>query len=304
MITSFLAAMRRLSVLPLGERPAEPEGQEGDAVALYPLAGLAVGAVPALALVACRLIGLRPPLPEALAVSALALVTGMRHLGELGRTTEAMLSPRPALGALEAMREARLGAAGTSAVVLVLLVKYAALAALRGELGESTVGLVLALLLVGCLGRWAAVVLATYSEYARPEGGGDEAVFATAGSREVRWGLAFAAAAVVALGILGFQTVGVFRALLTGALALAAVSVFAWLAAVYFSRRFGGATGECMGAVIEVAEALVLVMVCLLPATGADGGWSRAPAEACRAAVERKAPRRAGNPARVRPKGY
>jgi len=78
-----------------------------------------------------------------------------------------MLSPRPALGALEVMREPRVGAAGASAVVLVLLVKYAALAALRGELGESTVGLVLALLLVGCLGRWAAVVLAAYSEYAR-----------------------------------------------------------------------------------------------------------------------------------------
>jgi adenosylcobinamide-GDP ribazoletransferase len=266
MIGSFFLALRRLSVLPLGERPPEAAGRESEELVLFPLAGLAVGVLPALVLVVLGAVGLGAPLPEALAVATLAAVTGLAHLGELGRTAEAMVSGRPALGALEVMRDVRVGASGAAAVTLVLLGKFAALVSLRGEMPRSalgsTVGLVIAVLLAACIARWSAVMVASYSEYARPEGGSDEALIASASGREVPWALILTGGATLVLSLLGIGTLGIWR----GLLALAGCSLFAWFAASYFSRRFGGATSECMGAVIEIAEVLALVLMCLLPA--------------------------------------
>jgi cobalamin synthase len=279
MFSSFLAALRRLSIYPLGERSPEGiEGRESEVLALYPLAGLAVGAAPALVLIVAGLLGLQSPLAEMLAVAALAAVTGFRHLGELGRTVEGAISDRPALGALELMRDPRAGAAGAAAGTLVILAKFAALSALRVELAGSrsdlsgsTVGLVIAVLLAGCVARWAAVMLACESEYARPEGGEDEGLISRTGGRESRWALAFTVAAVVVLIAVGFRSLGFLRIVA----ALAGVSLMAWLAALYCARRFGGATGECMGAVIELAEVLALVLMSVLPA--ADRGFDLFP---------------------------
>jgi len=263
MLSSFFGALRRLSVLPLGERLPESAGRENEELALFPVAGLAVGAVPALCLVLCGLLGISSPLPEALAVAALAAVTGLRHLGELGRTGEAVFSGKPALGALEVMREKRVGAAGTALVVLVLLGKYSALVALRAEMTGSTLGLVLAVLLMTCIARWCALVLASYSEYARPEGGADESLIASAGRREVWWALMVTVVSVLALGLLALGTpLGFMR----GVLALAGCSLLAWFASIYFSGRFGGVTGECLGALVEITEVLALVLMCILPA--------------------------------------
>ncbi len=260
MISSFFYALRRLSVLPIGERSSLSEGREGDALAFFPVAGLAVALFPAAMLVLAGRVFMSP-LPEALAVAALAAVTGAVHLSGLGRTTEAVLSGKPPLGALEVMREARSGMRGTAAVTLLLLVKFAALAALGAELGGSAAGPVLGLILAVCLARWAAVVLAVRSDYARPEGGGDEALIVRAGRRELRWSLAPVVVAVLALGLL-MGALGLWRAML----AMAGCALFAWAAALCFSRRLGGVTGECLGAVIEISEVLALVLMCLLPA--------------------------------------
>ena len=263
MLGSFFSALRQLSALPLGDRPRAAEGREGEVVAFFPAAGLVLGVIPAVVLVLTdRVLNLSAPLPQALAVAALAIATGAMHLADLGRTMEALASGRPALGALEVMRARGTGARGTVAVVLVLLAKFSAVVALSAELAGSVVGLLLGILLATTLARWAAVVFATYSDYARPEGGPDEPFISYTGGRELRWALAMVIAAVVTLGLLGIGTIGLLRAIL----ALAGCSIFAWLAAVYSGRRFGGATGECMGTVIELAEVLALVMMCALPA--------------------------------------
>lgn len=309
MISSFFYALRRLSVLPVGERPPPPEGREGDAVALFPVAGLAVALFPAAVLVLAGLIFV-PPLPEALAVAALAAVTGAVHLAGLGRTVEAVLSGKPPLGALEVMREARAGAWGAAVVTLLLLVKFSALAALGAELGGSAAGQVLGLVLAVCLARWAAVVLAVRSDYARPEGGEDEALIAYAGGRELNWSLAPVVVVVLVLGTLMSWPVGLWRAIL----AMAGCALLAWGAALYFSRRLGGATGECLGAVIELAEVLALVLMCVLPAARpappeAAGGRTPGAVRASAAAGPRKGPAPASTPGgkvpgRPRPTGY
>lgn len=285
MISSFFYALRRLSVLPVGERSSRSSETAGDAVVFFPVAGLAVALFPAAVLVLAGRVFMSP-LPEALAVAALAAVTGVVHLAGLGRTTEAVLSGKPPLGALEVMREARSGMWGTSAVTLLLLVKFAALAALGAELGGSAGGQVMGLILAVCLARWAAAVLAVRSDYARPEGGEDEALIVCAGRRELRWSLVPVVVAVLALGLL-MGTLGLWRAIL----AMAGCALFAWAAALYFSRRLGGITGECLGAVIEVSEVLALVLMCLLPASRAP--LPEAPSNSLRpAALAPEAPKK------------
>jgi len=271
MIRSMLMALRSLSVLPVGDDQGSIEGREGEVLAFYPLAGLAVGVLPALA----SILMIQPPLPEALAVLVLAGVTGLRHLCQLGRTTEALVCGRPALGALEVMREPKAGVAGAAAVTLVLLVKFAALMSLRVELSGissrltfgATAGLLLAVLLATSIARWAAVMVACYSDYARPEGGPDEPLIAGVGPRETRWALAATVSCTMLLCLLGWVGgLGLSR----GLIALFGCSAFAWMAAAWFTRRFNGSTGECLGAVIETCEALALVLMCLIPSSFND----------------------------------
>lgn len=266
MISSFLSALRHLSVLPLGGERRPSAGREGDAAAFFPAAGLALALCPAAVLVlAARVLALPRPLPEALAVAALAAVTGGRHLAGLAAAVDAALSKRPALGALEAMREARAGAAGTAAVVLALMVKFAALQALGSPARQAV-----ALLLAVPLARFAAVAVAARSDYARPDAGEDEWLVSCCGGRELRWAMMLLAPVVLILGWAAgpLQTV----------LAAAGCLLLAWSAAAWFARRFGGATGECIDAVVEAAEVLALVLLCALP--GGGGGEPPAAADA------------------------
>jgi len=278
MLGSFLAALRRLSVIPAGESSPDLEGREGDQLVLFPVAGLALGLVPAAVLVAGGLLGLPGTLPEALAVAALAAVTGLRNLGDLGRVVEADLhrdaeapGPPPAVGTRPP------GAAGAAAATLALVTKYAALSGLRAALGGSIFGTALGILAAACAARWAAVVLAGYSQSAPARAGteDDELISAT-GGREIRWGLAFAVAATVLLGLVGLGSLGLTRPLA----ALGACTLLGWWAAVHFRQRFAGACRECLGAVVEVAEVLALAAMCVLaPAgRGADAGRPAAPA--------------------------
>jgi adenosylcobinamide-GDP ribazoletransferase len=270
MLTSFLCALRRLTVLPVGAE-ARDDLDLRDSVALYPLAGLLIGAVPAAALVACAALRLGSPLAEILALAALAAVTGCRHLGELGRVAEAAASARPGAEALAAAGTPPPGGAGAAAAVMVVLVKWGALLTVRASFVEgkppmgSTVATALAVLAAVCLARWSAVLLAAYSDPAGPEEGPGDRVISATGPRELRWALAFAAGATLALAAAFIPATGFVRGLLSALLALAGCSVFGWAGAVFCARRFGGASGACPGAAMEAAEALALVLLAVNP---------------------------------------
>jgi adenosylcobinamide-GDP ribazoletransferase len=205
---------------------------------LFPLVGAAVGGVAGLLadVTADRL----PPLAAgALAVAAAALLTGALHLDALADTADA-LGARDRAHALEIMRDHAVGAFGATALVLVCLLDAALLGALA-ESGDATlVGLA-----AGAAGRAAMLPLAAALPYARP-GEGQGRALEGIGAGAVVLAAALALALVLPAGAAGLWA--------AGAAAIAAVAV-----ALVARSRFGGVTGDVLGATAKLAETAALL---------------------------------------------
>ena len=179
-----------------------------------------------------------------LAITLLAYLTRALHLDGLADTADALGSGRPAAGALEIARRSDVGPFGVVTVVLVLGLQVTALALLV-ERGHGLPALALAVVTARLALVWASTPLLP----ARPDGLG--ALFAGSVPLGVPtlWTLVLAAAVAV------WQP----RWLLGLAVAAAAAGV----TLVTARRRFGGVTGDVLGATVEVTTAGVLVGLAL-----------------------------------------
>jgi adenosylcobinamide-GDP ribazoletransferase len=207
---------------------------------LFPLVGAAIGALTGLVAVGLDDL-LTPLLAAALAVGVEALITGALHLDALADVADG-LGGGSRERALEIMREGSIGAFGAIALVVDLVLKTAAIAAL---LAEGSV--VLAVAGAAALGRAAPLALGAVLPYARAGAGSGRLLT----DRASRWSLVggLALAIVLAAALLGMRSLP----LLAGA--GAAVLVIGATA----RRRFGGVTGDLLGASIEVATTFALL---------------------------------------------
>ncbi|HEY8489420.1 MAG TPA: adenosylcobinamide-GDP ribazoletransferase [Dehalococcoidia bacterium] len=215
--------------------------------AFFPAVGLLLG----LALLgADRLLdGVLPfLLLNAVLVVGLAALTGGLHLDGLADTADGVLGGRTPSARLAIMRDSRVGSYGALALASLLLLKWAALASLLPPLRAG------ALLVVPALARWHVVVAVAAAPYARP-GGRWEAFHREA------WPVPLLAAGGTALAasVLAFGAGGT---VLFGLGALAALGLTLWLKSL-----LGGLTGDTYGAVLEVTETLLFMVV-----AGAHGG--------------------------------
>jgi adenosylcobinamide-GDP ribazoletransferase len=242
----LLVACRYLTVLPLP--PDRTAGDLGRAAGWFPLVGAVLGGL--LAVWDVALGRLVPPLVGAVAVIGLwAFLTGGLHLDGLADAADGLGAGFSRDEALAIMRDARIGAYGVTAIVLVLGLKAAALAGLRPDLSWRAVGV------AAVLGRLGPLLLARLCPPARGDGAG-HAFALSVGSGAVAGGGLIAL--TVALGLFG-----------PWGAAPVAVTVTATVGfAVYLSRRLGGLTGDCLGALVEVTEALCLVAVAALAHRG------------------------------------
>jgi adenosylcobinamide-GDP ribazoletransferase len=239
-VKGLLEATRYLTIIPLrfGVSP-DPGTTLGRAAPWFPVVGLALGAVLALA---DRLTGwLFPTLLGALlTVTVWKLLTGGLHLDGLADCLDGLVvGDRDQR--LQVMRDSRIGAFGAVGLILFLLLEIAALAELAPALRWRV------LLAVPAIGR-ATPALLSLCFPAVP--GGQAAAFGAGVQRgAVFLGLAIAAAiAVAALGKSGLV------ALVVGCLVSVTLGRF-------FSSRLGGITGDVLGAGVEVAELAALLTV-------------------------------------------
>jgi adenosylcobinamide-GDP ribazoletransferase len=232
------AAVTFLTILPVG-RAVRIEARDIALGAwLFPVVGGAVGALSGF--VADTLAGPLPPLAAGvLAVGVAALVTGGMHLDALADTTDA-LGGRTRERALEIMRDHAIGAFGATALVLVVGLDAVLLGALGPEDDALLVGLA-----AGAASRAAMVVPGVFVPHARPDAGQSRVLEGA--------GVSSAGAAVVLAVLLalpaGRAGVAAFGA---AALVTAGLSLFAW-------RRFGGVTGDVLGATGALAQTAALV---------------------------------------------
>jgi adenosylcobinamide-GDP ribazoletransferase len=197
------------------------------------------------------------PVPPLLAASAtlvvITLATRGMHLDGLADTADALSASYDRDKALDVMRRGNIGPGGVAAVVLVLLIDAGALASLLATV-PGTLLVCLSLLASRQMLAWAC---STGVPAARPDGLG-ATVAGTVRRPLVALGFVLLAG-VSALAMYGSGSTWWHGPVVVSCAALGGVAVI--LRAI---RRFGGITGDVLGAVIEVSLAASLTASALL----------------------------------------
>jgi adenosylcobinamide-GDP ribazoletransferase len=194
-----------------------------------------------------------PLIAAALAILTLALLTRGRHLNGLANTVDGLTSGKPAEEALETMRDGRVAALGAAALIGVLGIDVLALTS-NALVHRGTQALLLGVV----AGRVAMLWACTPGiPAARTDGMG--ALVAGSVSRIVAifWTLVLCAGALL-YGPLDANIEGINSALQRLMAVLVALAV-ARLVGRHAIRRFGGITGDVIGACGEIAT-----MTCFL----------------------------------------
>lgn len=236
----MLTALGFLTALPVPRREVGAAAL-ARALIFFPVVGLLVGAL----LLALDL-ALTPVLPGGVRAAILigagiALTRGL-HLDGLMDCCDGLFGGFTPERRLEIMRDSRVGAFGVLGAVAFLLLRFNGLVALSGW--WQMVGL----LLPPTLGRWAMVLAMVAYPYGRAAGLGS-------GFKEGASGRQVALAGIMAAGVAAaaWWPWGI------GALPLAAILTA--LVARFMLGRLPGLTGDCYGAINEVVEVVLLLVV-------------------------------------------
>ena len=239
-IGHFLVAVTFLTRLPVAAGLDHYEGRLARAARYFPLTGVLIGATAGLVFYLASL-ALAPPLAAGLAIAAGILVTGALHEDGLADTCDGMGARDPER-MLEIMRDSRIGSYGTVALVLSIGLRWAALA------GLSPVNGLIALIVAHTVSRAMLPPVLTSTKYARSQG------LAQSVAGGVRGGEALVAT------LLAFA-VAMTAGPIAGVVAMAAGIAAAGGVLAVVMRRLAGYTGDTLGAIQQVAEIAVLIVL-------------------------------------------
>jgi adenosylcobinamide-GDP ribazoletransferase len=183
-----------------------------------------------------------------LMLAASLLVTGAFHEDGFADTCDGMGGGDTRARVLAIMKDSRIGAFGAIGLLVLLGLKWSALVALPTSAFALTV--------VGAhvVSRWCAIGLVWALRYARAD---DEAKSRSfdGGLSGAQWLLSgligLAAVAIAALSPRADPSASLVTAAGVGFAAAASIAV---AAGVYFKRRIGGYTGDCLGATQQLSE--------------------------------------------------
>ena len=240
----FLAALSFLTVIPLPRRREVSPEQVGRSTGYFPVVGIIIGLILAGLYWLLRLI-LPSAVVSGLLLICLVVLTGGLHLDGFVDTCDGIAGHKTPEARWQVMHDSRAGAFGIVGVCCLLIVKYVSLNSVPDSLMMAT------LVLMPVVSRWAMVYAVFAYPYARPSGLGK--VFKQAASQRR---LAIATLVALAVAIPWFR--------LAGLVIMLGVWVIVVAMAAYLKRKFSGLTGDTYGAINEVAEVGVLILVCLL----------------------------------------
>jgi adenosylcobinamide-GDP ribazoletransferase len=193
-----------------------------------------------------------------LMLAASAVLTGALHEDGFADACDGFGGGTTPDRVLAIMKDSRIGAYGAIGVLLMLGLKWTALTALPSALFPLVV------IAAHSMSRWCAVGLIWQLAYVRADGEAKSKPFAgrLSGPAWMLSGL---------IGIAGIAPIAAAWARCSGSAsdpalgaavlgsAAAAAALAALLAAVYFRRRIGGYTGDCLGAAQQLAELAFLL---------------------------------------------
>jgi adenosylcobinamide-GDP ribazoletransferase len=246
-------SLTTLTVLPL--RAGQVDRRTAAvAMAWAPAVGLALGAVLAAAARGLIALGLAPLPTAAVLVVLLALLTRGLHLDGLADTLDALGSYRDRAGALAVMKSPEVGPLGTAAIAAVLLLDAAALSALVTRSAWLLIPVAVA---VGRLG--IVLCCARPIPAARPDGLGALVAGTVAVPVCLAWTLGLIALGAAAALVPNSSGPGWPWASAALAVLLAGTAVLVLVR--HCGRRFGGVTGDVLGAACELATAVALLVL-------------------------------------------
>ena len=240
----FWIAWQLLTIIPIPRRREYSPEDLGKSIGFFPVIGLFLGAV-LLGLDLLLSLFLPLVLVNVLLIIVLLILTGALHLDGFIDTCDGLAVKGSPSDRLKAMKDSRVGAFGVIGACCMLLAQFAALMALPMGIRAS------ALILMPVLGHWAMVYAICAFPVAKKEGMG------WAIKQGANWkGMALAAgiSLVIASVLLGWW----------GLALMAAVSLIVLIFARFLSSRLGGLSGDSYGAVSELTQLAVLILIYII----------------------------------------
>ncbi len=235
---TFALALQFLTRLPVSTEGIYSKERFAASVRHYPLVGVLIGMTAAATYAAVATIY---PAPVAVLIStaAVILLTGGFHEDGLSDTFDGIGGGHARERALEIMKDSRVGAFGAIALLMVIATKLVTLSMMPPAMIVS--GLVAG----HGLSRWSSIVVIATSRYLREEGAGKP----TAGGIG-RAGLVYASS----IGLICLALVYFFLG--PPAAAAAAIGLLSGhvLSRLFYERKLGGYTGDCLGATQQLSE--------------------------------------------------
>ncbi len=211
------------------------------AASTFPLAGLIVAVIPAVIwFISAQFL---PSLVAAgLAITSGLVATGALHEDGLADCADGFGATSDRKKILEIMRDSQIGTFGGLALIASVGLRWAALASFTASTGFFA-------LLICHSGARSTILLAMqFSRYTRPEGLGNSV---EGEMPKHALSIAFSVATAIA----------VFLGGIPGLIALVAGAIAAWLMLKLQNFRLGGYTGDGLGAMEQVAEITILIVL-------------------------------------------
>ncbi|MDR3687224.1 MAG: adenosylcobinamide-GDP ribazoletransferase [Coriobacteriia bacterium] len=242
-------AVSLLSVVPTSSR--WPDDGRTQVAGWFPAVGVLYGVLGYAIVKAADYLRVTPKAPyvvAALAVIAWALMSRLLHWDGLADVADGFWGSHDRERRLEIMADSHTGAFGAAAVTLLALLEVAAIGAIVAAPHE------LPLLLVPVISRFAATAAAWLGTPARP-GGLGRSVMGAPSLLAILVAVLPLAGAILGMWI-GFKIPGVLLGLFGVLVALAIPHLL--------SQRFGGVTGDVMGASVLITEAILFAAIALV----------------------------------------
>lgn len=242
---SFLIALQFLTSIPVKVKKTVGDKELAESMAYFPLVGLLVGTILALAYNILSLI-FPHPVNCAFILILNIIITGGLHIDGFIDTIDGIASGADRKRMLEIMREGRLGAIGVAAAILLFLAKYSLLISLP----KGTIEL--SLIIMSALSRWSFVISSALYPYARDGEGLGRKFIQSLNFKQVL----IATVTILVVGSLVFK-LRVF--------VLIPVICCVFLAFnFYLYKKIGGITGDTLGALGELIEVMTLALAVVL----------------------------------------
>jgi adenosylcobinamide-GDP ribazoletransferase len=248
MYKNFITALQFLTIFTVKKDHDVEEGDLAKSMVYFPVVGFLIGVLLINADKVFALIALPHPIATFLLVIISAIITRAIHIDGLADTLDGLMGGSDHSSRLAIMKDSRLGTAGALGIFFVLFLKYLCL----NTLYESDrTG---ALLVSPVVARWAQTLMVFNAEYGRGRGMGKAFVGHLRSS-------GLAAASALAIGLSAFVVVRLdARSIVLFFILICGVALLTYLGKRYLVRKLGGVTGDAIGAMSELNEALVLLL--------------------------------------------